>query len=312
MRHAVRTPSDPLVDDRRDVAGWHRHRRDRPPSRRGTAFVHRGPASPHRPGGNRQLRADRLPAGDRPGLVAWPALSRWPRDRLRAGGQRRAGRRWKARATPASGYDIVRAFGADSRRAQHEPDGGVQVPPVPDPCEEPADLDRAELTADMASVRDHYDTVLSDYYSRMFGEFDAKVAEQHALLERLGVTARNGAAKAVDLGCGSGFQSIALARLGFQVLAIDFSQRLLAELRDRARGLPVGAIVGDIRDVAKLVPTTVELAVCRFRKGVYRKLRLAPEAVTVRLEQAGFTVERHQAPAGMVALVGVSVGQRHF
>ena len=246
----------------------------------------------------------------------------------------------------------------------------------------------------MAPVRDHYDTVLSEYYSRMFGEFDAKVAEQHALLERLGVTARSGAAMAVDLGCGSGFQSIALARLGFQVLAIDFSQGLLAELRDRARGLPVEAIAGDIRDVAKLVPTAVELAVCmgdtlshveceadltrvfagvaarlvaggrlvltfrdlsgelcdldrviplyasdelvmtcfleyepsivkvhdlvwvrqpdgwRFRKGVYRKLRLAPETVTIRLEQAGFTVERHQAPAGMVALVGVSVGQR--
>ena len=232
----------------------------------------------------------------------------------------------------------------------------------------------------MASVRDHYDTVLSEYYSRMFGEFDAKVAEQHALLERLGVTARSGAAMAVDLGCGSGFQSIALARLGL-VLAIDFSQRLLAELRDRARGLAVEAIAGDIRDVAKLVPTAVELAVCmgdtlshleceadltsvfdgvaarlaaggrlvltfrdlsgelcdldrviplyasdelvmtcfldyepstvkvhdliwvrqqdgwRFRRGVYRKLRLTP-------------VERHQAPAGMVALVGVSVGQR--
>ena len=246
----------------------------------------------------------------------------------------------------------------------------------------------------MASVRDHYDTVLSEHYSRMFGDFEAKVAEQHALLERLGVTAGHRAATAMDLGCGSGFQSVALARLGFQVLAIDFSQRLLAELRDRARGLPVEAIAGDIRDVAKLVPTPVELAVCmgdtlshleceadltsvfdgvaarlaaggrlvltfrdlsgelhdldrviplyasdevvmacfleyepttvkvhdliwvrqqdgwRFRKGVYRKLRLAPEAVAMRLQQGGFTVERHQAPAGMVALVGVSVGQR--
>src|SRR4030095_4013311 len=54
----------------------------------------------------------------------------------------------------------------------------------------------------------------------------------------------------------------AQARRGFEVRPIDFSQRLLAELRDRARGLPVEAIAGDIRDVAKLVPTTVELAIC--------------------------------------------------
>lgn len=43
-----------------------------------------------------------------------------------------------------------------------------------------------------------------------------------------------------------------------------------------------------------------------FRKGFYRKLRLTAEAVTTRLRAAGFTVERHQAPAGMVALVATS------
>jgi SAM-dependent methyltransferase len=246
----------------------------------------------------------------------------------------------------------------------------------------------------ITSVREHYDLVLGEHYSRMFGDFDTKVAEQRALLERLGVAARHRAATAVDLGCGSGFQSLALARLGFRVLAIDFSQPLLAELRDRARNLPVEAIAGDIRDVARLVPAPVELVVCmgdtlahlereedlsrvfdgaaarlaaggrlvltfrdlsgelreldraipvhasdglvvtcfleyepgavkvhdlvwvrqpdgwRFRKGVYRKLRLGPEVVTARLERAGFTVERHQAPAGMIALVGVSRGPR--
>lgn len=246
----------------------------------------------------------------------------------------------------------------------------------------------------MASVREHYDEALSPYYSRMFGEFEAKVLEQQALLEQLGVTAAQDGRVAVDLGCGSGFQSIALARLGFRVLAIDFSRRLLAELNERARGLPVESIAGDIRDVARLVPAAVELVVCmgdtlshleheedlalvfdgvaarlavggrlvltfrdltgqleeldrfiplfasddlimtccleyepagvkvhdliwvqepdgwRFRKSVYRKLRLGPDAVTTRLERAGFIVERHQAPAGMVALTGIAARPR--
>jgi len=244
----------------------------------------------------------------------------------------------------------------------------------------------------MASVRNHYDTVLAEHYSRMFGDFEAKVAEQRALLERLGVTVELDAPTAVDLGCGSGFQSVALARLGFRVLAIDFSQRLLAELRERAHSLPVEAIAGDIRNVARLVPTAVGLVVCmgdtlshleseadlervfdgvaariaiggrlvltfrdlstelvdldrviplhasdglvmtcfleyeprtvkvhdliwarhhdgwHFYKGVYRKLRLAPHAVATRLERAGFAVQRHPAPAGMVALVGIRTG----
>jgi len=253
------------------------------------------------------------------------------------------------------------------------------------------DCDR-QLSATMATVREHYDEVLSQHYSRMFGDFEAKVAEQQALLERLGTRARQGGSVAVDLGCGSGFQSIALARLGFRVLAIDFSRRLLDELNGRARGLSVVATAGDIRDVAGLAPSGVEVVACmgdtlshlerledldrvfegaagrlaaggrliltfrdltgelreldrfitlcrsddlimacfleyeiatvkvhdliwvrqpdgwHFRKGVYRKLRLAPTVVVDRLENAGFAVARHQAPAGMVALVGTLMG----
>jgi SAM-dependent methyltransferase len=239
----------------------------------------------------------------------------------------------------------------------------------------------------MLTVREHYEAVLSPYYSRMFGDFEAKVAEQQALLERLGVTPPARGGLAVDLGCGSGFQSVALARLGFRVLSIDFSSRLLAELNERARGLPVAAVAGDIRDVGALAPTGVELVVCmgdtlshmecetdlervfagvaarlavggrfiltfrdlgrelhdldRFiplhssddlimtccleyeptrvkvhdliwvrqpdgwhlRKGMYHKLRLAPHGVVRRLEDAAFTVERHETRSGMVSLV---------
>jgi hypothetical protein len=40
----------------------------------------------------------------------------------------------------------------------------------------------------------------------------------------------------------------------------------------------------------------------RFRKGVYRKLRLAPAAVVRQLENAAFTVERHEALTGVASL----------
>src|SRR6185312_5464285 len=104
----------------------------------------------------------------------------------------------------------------------------------------------------MTTVREHYDVLLAEHYSRMFGDFEVKAEEQRALLERLGVTAASPGALAVDLGCGSGFQSVALARLGYRVLAVDFSGRLLDELTARTRGLAVEAVAGDIRDVARL------------------------------------------------------------
>ena len=241
---------------------------------------------------------------------------------------------------------------------------------------------------EVVSVREHYEELLAAYYSRMFGDFEAKVAEQQALLGRLGLRAPAGEATAVDLGCGSGFQSIALARLGFRVLAVDFSDRLLVELGERTRGLPVTAIAGDIREIARIARSGVELVVCmgdtlthlereedvgrlfggvaavlcrggrfvltfrdlsgarqgldrflpvcaaddlvmtcfleyeratvkvhdlvwtrhpdgwRFRTSAYRKLRLGADSVIARLTQTGFSVERHAAPAGMVALVG--------
>src|SRR5262245_37079074 len=112
-----------------------------------------------------------------------------------------------------------------------------------------------------SSVHEHYEHLLADYYTRMFGDFDSKVAEQQALLEQLGIGRRRGG-RAVDLGCGSGFQSLALARLGYRVLAVDFSERLLRELKEHAHGLPIEAIRGDIRDVAILTPDGLDVAVC--------------------------------------------------
>src|SRR2546427_7717413 len=51
---------------------------------------------------------------------------------------------------------------------------------------------QANVTATMVTVREHYDEVLSPYYSRMFGDFETKVGEQQTLLERLGTRAVHG------------------------------------------------------------------------------------------------------------------------
>ncbi|MEE9140230.1 MAG: class I SAM-dependent methyltransferase [Alphaproteobacteria bacterium] len=113
----------------------------------------------------------------------------------------------------------------------------------------------------MSTVTDHYETVLADHYTEMFGDFEAKVVEQEALFGRLGL-ATPGVAKAIDLGCGSGFQSVALARLGYRVRAVDLSAKLLAELGNRKGDLPIEVVRGDIRAVADLAEPDTDIAVC--------------------------------------------------
>lgn len=99
----------------------------------------------------------------------------------------------------------------------------------------------------MASVKEHYDSLLAEHYTWMFGDYDAKVRENMDFFERSSITARLGG-KALDLGCGSGFQSVALAKLGFKVIAIDLSASLLEELRGRSGGLNINVVQGDMLD----------------------------------------------------------------
>ena len=99
----------------------------------------------------------------------------------------------------------------------------------------------------MASVRKHYDNFLAEHYSWMFGDFHAKVQENKDFFKLNSIEPRSGR-KALDLGCGSGFQSIALAKLGYRVLAVDMCETLLNELRHRSAGGDIVAVQGDILD----------------------------------------------------------------
>ncbi len=114
----------------------------------------------------------------------------------------------------------------------------------------------------MNNAADHYETLLAEHYTWMFGGAPLeKAAEQRQLLEQLGV---RGGELAVDLGAGSGFQSLALADMGFKrVVAIDTSPKLLAELRAIQGTRSVEAIQTDMMRLSEhIAPATADVVVC--------------------------------------------------
>jgi SAM-dependent methyltransferase len=114
-----------------------------------------------------------------------------------------------------------------------------------------------------SSVKEHYSNLLAEHYDWMFGvPFEAKVAEQKLLLEELARTAAGGGL-AVDLGCGSGFQSVALHELGYRVIAVDTCDKLLGDLAARGAAGGITTRQADLRELSSLVvPGTIDVAVC--------------------------------------------------
>jgi len=93
----------------------------------------------------------------------------------------------------------------------------------------------------MTGVQAHYANLLAEHYTWMLGgDVERVAAEDGALLKQIGVAApRRPDAVAVDLGCGPGPQTLALADMGFStVIAVDTSQELLDELTEHARSRP--------------------------------------------------------------------------
>ena len=111
------------------------------------------------------------------------------------------------------------------------------------------------------TVKEHYDQQLADVYSLMAGCFETGTERNRALFSQLDLD-QLPRGVAIDLGAGSGFQSIPLAELGFSVLAIDFSSALLAELRERAGNLPIQTIQDDILNFSKHVDEAAQIIVC--------------------------------------------------
>jgi ribosomal protein L11 methylase PrmA len=66
------------------------------------------------------------------------------------------------------------------------------------------------------SVEKHYENLLAANYSWMFGTFNEQVEKNCKWFQKHEIYL-NSSAKAIDFGCGSGFQSLALSSLGFNV-----------------------------------------------------------------------------------------------
>lgn len=120
----------------------------------------------------------------------------------------------------------------------------------------------------MNSVQAHYHNLLAKHYTWMLGgDVERAAMLDRRLLEDLGVAAPDHSdALAVDLGCGPGPQTLALADMGFSgVVAVDTSQDLLDELVEHARSRSAVRAVN--MDLVQALPTVaqagrLEVVVC--------------------------------------------------
>lgn len=102
---------------------------------------------------------------------------------------------------------------------------------------------------------------MADYYSWSFGDPDAKIEENRRFFKIHNIVPQS-SKTTVDLGAGSGFQSIPLAEKGFKVTAIDFSQKLLEELIRHKNELNITTICDNMLNFNGHISTPLELIIC--------------------------------------------------
>jgi 2-polyprenyl-3-methyl-5-hydroxy-6-metoxy-1,4-benzoquinol methylase len=111
------------------------------------------------------------------------------------------------------------------------------------------------------TVKEHYDNHLGNFYSWMLGDFEERQNEFLKLLRTMDIVPSSSKI-AVDLGAGHGIQSVSLAKSGFKVIAVDFNDNLLSELKINAKGFNIEIVNDDIRNVRQFADKEPELIIC--------------------------------------------------
>jgi SAM-dependent methyltransferase len=111
------------------------------------------------------------------------------------------------------------------------------------------------------AIKEHYEQHLGHFYSWMTGSFEDRKNEFKKFLAD-NLIQSNDTKTALDLGAGHGIQSVALAEQGFDVIAVDFSEKLLSELKSNANNLPITPLNDDIRKVKQFAEKPDLIACC--------------------------------------------------
>jgi hypothetical protein len=112
------------------------------------------------------------------------------------------------------------------------------------------------------SVKEHYKNLLAANYSWMFGDFEQQVEENENWFQEHDISP-NSNAKAIDFGCGSGFQSLALSSLNFDVTATDLNRQLLHELEQHDQDGEIEVFQGNfLKPKLYSEKAPFELAIC--------------------------------------------------
>ena len=142
----------------------------------------------------------------------------------------------------------------------------------------------------MAGVCEHYENHLARYYAWISGGVDEKMEENRKFFVDHDIQPiRSGLA--FDLGAGCGFQSVPLAQLGFRVVALDLSAKMLAQLKKTAKNLPIETICDDLSNFTNYKSGNGELVVCMgdtlTHLDDFKKVQALLDTVFLSLETGG-------------------------